>query len=339
MVLSSGEGVTFQAIPLEHPFIFWFARKVVRYLLLSLTAVVMNFFIPRMMPGDLLIFIFGEDVYGIALNNPDLIESLKVKYGLNLPITDQLFIYLKNLISGDFGYSFSFGRPVADIIRERLPLTLIMTIPSTVLSLTIGTILGTYLGWKPGSPTKRIASALCMIIRSIPIYWFGMLFLLVFSLWAKLTPIGGAPPAGAPLSEFIAHLALPLLVLTMYHVSYVTMIVRGLTVEISEEPFIITGLSKGLSWFKFWSRYLLRPSLPPLISLAAMEMGFAFSGALLVEIVFSWPGMGYTMWQAVIERDYPLLQATFMTVALIVIFANALADILSYALDPRVRSR
>jgi peptide/nickel transport system permease protein len=292
-----------------------------------------------MMPGDPLIFIFGEEVYGIALGNPDLIESLKVKYGLNLPITDQLCIYLKNLISGDLGYSFSYGRPIADIIGERLPLTLIMTIPSTVLSLAIGTVLGTYLGWKPGSPMKRITSALCMIIRSVPTYWLGMLFLLTFSLWAKLTPIGGAPPAGAPLSEFIAHLALPLLVLTMYHVSYVTIIVRGLTVEIAEEPFITTGLSKGLSRSKFWSRYLLRPSLPPLISLAAMEMGFTFSGALLVEIVFSWPGMGYTMWQAVIERDYPLLQATFMIVALIVIFANALADILSYALDPRVRSR
>jgi peptide/nickel transport system permease protein len=323
-------------IPLRTSFIFWIIRKALRYPLLSFTVVVINFLIPRAMPGDPLIFVFGEEVYAIALSNPDLTNSLRSKYGLDLPIIDQFWIYLRNLISGDLGYSFSYGRPIADIIRERLPLTLIMTVPPMILSLVIGTILGTNLSWKPGS-LKRIITALCMIVRSVPTYWSGMLLLLIFSLWAKWTPIGGAPPAGAPLSEFISHLALPALVLTMYNLSYVTIIVRGLTVEISGEPFITTGLSKGLNWFKFSSRYLIRPSLPPLVSLAAMEVGFAFSGALLVEIVFSWPGMGYTMWQAVTERDYPLLQATFTITALIVIFANALADILSYALDPRAR--
>ncbi len=285
-----------------------------------------------------MVFIFGEEIYGAAIRNPDLIQSLIAKYGLEMPMGEQFWIYLNNLFRGDFGYSFSFGRPISDIIGERLPLTLIMTVPSTVLSLIIGTILGMSLGWKPDSLPKRIISTTCVAIHSIPTYWLGMLLLLVLSLWARVTPIGGAPPVGSSILDFIQHLALPVFVLTIFNVSYVAIIMRGLTVEISEEPFVTTALSKGLSWFNFRLRHLLKPSLPPLISLAAIEIGFAFSGALLVEIAFSWPGMGYTMWQAVTERDYPLLQATFTLVALVVIAANALADLLSYLLDPRVKS-
>ncbi|MDI9643689.1 MAG: ABC transporter permease [Candidatus Verstraetearchaeota archaeon] len=316
---------------------FLFFAKFSRYVVLVFSILTVNFLLPRLMPGDPMLFIFGEEVYGAAIRNPDLFQSLSSKYGLDLPLNEQFLIYLGNLFRGDLGYSFSYGRQISEIIIERLPLTLMMTVPSTVLSLIIGAALGLSLGWEPNSIPKRITSAACVIIHSIPTYWLAMLLLLVFSLWLGLTPIGGAPPAGAPPAEFVRHLGLPVLVLTLFNSAYVAIIMRGLTFEISEEPFVTTALSKGLSRFNFSTRHLLRPSLPSFLSLAAIEMGFAFSGALLVEIAFSWPGMGYTMWQAVTERDYPLLQAAFTMVALIVITANAVADVLSYALDPRVR--
>lgn len=313
-------------------------RKLLRYLVLVFAIIAINFLIPRLMPGDPLLFMFGEEVYGAAIRNPDLIQALTSKYGLDLPIADQFWIYLGNLFRGDLGYSFSYGRPISEIIAERLPLTLIMTVPSTILSLVAGTALGIRLGWEPNSLPKRVLSAACVVIHSVPTYWLAMLLILVFSLWLGLTPIGGAPPAGASLAASIQHLLLPVSVLTLFNSAYVAVIVRGLTIEISGEPYVATALSKGLSQFNFSIRHLLRPSLPPLLSLIAIEMGFAFSGALLVEIAFSWPGMGYTMWQAVTERDYPLLQAAFTMVAIIVVTANALADALSYALDPRVKS-
>ena len=291
------------------------------------------------MPGDPLVFLFGEEVYGAAIRDPELLNSLMAKYGLDQPLFEQFRIYLQNFAIGDFGYSFSYGRPISEVVVERLPLTLIMTVPSAIFSLIIGTAIGLFLGWNPDRFHKRAFSAFALVVHSTPTYWVGMLSILVFSLWLGLTPVGGSPGAGSSFMDYVRHLALPVSVLTAFNSSYVAIIVRGLTVEVSEEPFVTAALSKGLSHMRFSIRHLLRPSLPPLLSLIAIELGFAFSGALLVEIVFSWPGMGYTMWQAVTERDYPLLQAAFTMVALVVVAANALADAISYMIDPRMRTR
>lgn len=290
------------------------------------------------MPGDPLVLLFGEEVYGAAIRDPDLFNSLTVKYGLDKSLPEQFKVYLGNLASGDLGYSFSYGRPISDVVFERLPITLILTVPSTVLSLMFGTAIGLFLGWNPDRLHKRILSTIALVVHSIPAYWLGMLSILLFSLWIGATPIGGAPGAGSSILDYLRFLALPLSVLTIFNTAYVAIVVRGLTIEISEEPFVTTALSKGLRQTRFAYRHLLKPSLTPLLSLIAIEMGFAFSGALLVEIVFSWPGMGYTMWQAVTERDYPLLQATFTMVALLVIAANALADAISYLIDPRLKT-
>lgn len=319
-----------------HPFFLF--KKSFRYLILIFAIVTLNFVIPRLMPGDPLLFLFGEEVYGAAIKNPDLINALSTKYGLDRPLLDQFLIYLENLSKLDLGFSFSFGRPIAEIISERLPLTLMITIPSTLISLFIGGSLGLYLGWDHNKPSKRLISSISVILYSIPSYWMAMGAIFIFSVWLNLTPIGGAAPMESPLPKILQHMTLPVLILTLVNVAYVTIIMHGLTVEVAEEPFIITARSKGLGDLNFKVRHLLMPSLPPFLSLAAIELGFAFSGALLVEIVFSWPGMGYTLWQAVIERDYPLLQAAFTITAVIVVVANALADFASYLLDPKMRT-
>lgn len=315
----------------------FFIRKSTRYLILIFTIIIINFVIPRLMPGDPFLFLFGEEVYGAAIRNPELVHSLSERYGLNKPIFDQFAIYLGSLLRGDLGYSFSYGRPISEIIAERLPLTLLMTLPPTLVSLAVGAVLGLYLGYNIEKRSKHIISSLLMIIYSIPSYWAAMVAILVFSLWFNLTPIGGAPSAGSSIIDGIRHMILPFGIIALFNTAYVAIIMRGLTLEVAEEPFIITARSKGLSETKFRIRHLFIPSLAPFLSLAAIEIGFAFSGALLVEIAFSWPGIGYTMWQAVVERDYPLLQATFTMTALIVILANALADIASYFVDPRIR--
>ncbi|MEM4406312.1 MAG: ABC transporter permease [Candidatus Methanomethylicaceae archaeon] len=317
----------------------FFIRKFVRYFTLVFTIIFLNFAMPRLMPGDPLLFLFGEEVYGAAIRNPELIQSLSAKYGLNKPIFDQFIIYLGNLFRGDLGYSFSYGRPIAEIIAERVPLTLLMTLPPTLLSLVTGAMLGLHLGFNPERAHKKAISSLLMVLYSVPPYWMAIVAILVFSLWFNLTPIGGAPSPGMSIITGVSHMILPFSVIALFNAAYVAIIMRGLTLEIAEEPFIITAKSKGLSYIKFKIRHLFIPSLAPFLSIAAIELGFTFSGALLVEIAFSWPGMGYTMWQAVVERDYPLLQATFTMTALIVVLANALADLASYAIDPRIRLR
>ncbi|MCS7097486.1 MAG: ABC transporter permease [Candidatus Methanomethyliaceae archaeon] len=314
-----------------------FFLKILRYGFTIFIIISINFILPRMMPGDPLVFLFGEEVYGAAIRNPQLLQSLSEKYGLDKSLSEQFLIYIGNIINGDFGQSFSFGRSVAEIIAERIPLTLMLTIPSTILSLFIGTLLGLSLGFNSNSHLKRSVSSFLIALHSIPSYWFAMLLLLVFSLWLNLTPTGGAPPKDANIISILHHIALPFSLLTILNIAYISIIIRGLTMEIAEEPFVMTARSKGLSWIKLRIRHLLLPSLAPFLSLAAMELGFAFSGALLVEIAFSWPGIGYTMWQAVVERDYPLLQGAFTAVSLIVVLANAIADVLSYIFDPRIR--
>jgi len=313
-------------------------KSFLKYFSLVLIIVTLNFMLPRVMPGDPMVFIFGEEIYGIAVNNPELFAQFVEKYGLNLPLIEQYRIHLINFFTGDWGYSFSFGRPVFEIIAERLPFTLLLTVPATLLSLLVGIAIGLKTGWRPNRISSRITTSICLLIHSVPSYWLSMVFLLVFSLWFRLTPIGGAPRPDSTLIEAISHLILPFSVLLLFNTAYIAMIVRGLTVEISEEDFIATAISKGLKPWNFSIRHLLRPSLPPLIFLTAIELGFTLSGALLVEIVFNWPGIGYTMLQAVIERDYPLIHATFTIVAIAVITANAIGDLFIGFLDPRVRN-
>ncbi len=297
--------------------------------------ILLNFCIPRLMPGDPITYILGEDIYYVA---PEQIEELKKEYGLDRPLLEQFKLYMARLVRGDFGYSFSFGRPVIYVVLEKLPMTLLITIPSTFMGIVIGAYLGIFTGWRSESVFKRLLTNFILLVYSIPSYWLGMIALLIFSLKLKLLPLGGAPPLDSDLTTFISHLILPIATLTIFTTAYNAVIMRGVTKGISEEYFVMTALSKGLTKIHFLNRHLLKPSLPPLIAISAIEFGFAFSGALIVEIVFSWPGVGLMMLEAIIARDYPLLQALFTISALIVVLANAIADILCILVDPRLRS-
>ncbi len=307
--------------------------RFVRYTLTIFLIISINFLIPRMMPGDPTIYLLGEDVYAIA---PELVEELRRSYGLDKPLLEQYVIYLQRMFCGDFGYSFSFGRPVLEIIAERLPTTLLLTLPPTIVGSLIGLYLGTLCGWKAERTIKKILSTGMLVVYSVPPFWLGMFFLLFFSLKLNLFPSGGAP-SGENIQNFVSHVFLPFITLTVFVASHNSLLMRGIVTGTSRGEFVLTALSKGLPYTMFLHRHLIKPSLPPFIVYAAMEFGFAFSGALLVEIVFSWPGLGLTMWEAVIARDYPLLQAIFVFSALTVVLANGVADLLCVITDPRLR--
>lgn len=309
------------------------ALRFTRYTLTIFLIISINFLIPRMMPGDPIMYLFGEDVYAVSR---EIIEELRRSYGLDKPMLEQYVIYLQRILHGDFGYSFSFGRPVIDIILERLPRTLLLTLPPTITGSLIGMYLGTICGWRSERAAKKILSVGILVVYSVPTFWLGMLFLLFFSLKLNLFPSGGAP-SGEDIQNFLSHIFLPFITLTLFTASHNSLLMRGIVIGTSRGEFVLTALSKGLPYTVFLNRHLIKPSLPPFIANAAMEFGFAFSGALLVEIVFSWPGLGLTMWEAVIARDYPLLQAIFVFSALTVVLANGIADLLCVIIDPRLR--
>lgn len=278
------------------------------------------------MPGDPIANLFGEDAY----LHPEILMELKREFGLDKPMHEQYILYLLSTVSGNFGFSFSFQRAVADVVAEHMSRTLILSLPSTILGIIFGVYFGLLTVWK----RKDDAIVATIFIYSIPIYWLGMIFLYTFSFKLNLLPLGGAVGSLVDLSRLI----LPFLTILVYIVALNALMSRAIVTGTLRESFVVTAISKGLKNNLILQRHVLRPSLAPIIALTAIEFGFAFSGSTLVEIVFSYPGIGMLTWEAIKARDYPVLQAIFLIIAVTVIFANALADLISRAIDPRLRS-
>jgi|GEM_PF-2501615 len=284
------------------------------------------------MPGDPIIYLLGEDVFAYG---PEVIEEFREKFGLNRPLHEQFMIYLWNLFHGDLGYSFSYGAPISSLIMDHLPRTLMITLPAMVIASIIGCFLGAWCSWRLWENRKRTTSLLMLIFYSTPPYWTGMIFLLVFALHLRIIP--PAPPIDAnPLLQAI-YILLLIATLLVYLIPFNAIIMKSLVTKFSEEAFVLTAVSKGLRSSRFIARHLIKPALPSYITLLAIEFAFAFSGSLFVEVIYSWPGMGLLMWNAVNARDYPLIQSVFTLTALVVIVANAIADFMIIYLDPRIK--
>ncbi len=312
--------------------------KLVRYCISFYVIVTLNFLIPRLMPGDPFIYILGEELYYSA---PDLVEDLKAKYGLNKPLYEQYVVYLTKLLHCDWGYSFQYMQPVFDVIALRLKWTLFLLMPSIVLGTIIGMAMGSIAGWRSKSKFDIGITSTFLIIYSMPHYWLAMLFIYIFAFHLNLFPLGGICSGESKgLERFVDilwHMSLPVLVLTLFNASYKYLIMRNSVVQVLEEDFIMTAKAKGLKDGAILFKHVLKNALLPLVTIVALDFGFMVSGTLLVEIVFSWNGMGTLIYDAVIARDYPILQGCFLIIAICVLVANFLADIGYAILDPRVR--
>lgn len=278
-----------------------------------------------MMPGDPTLLLFGEE----AMMYPEILKELKEEFGFEKPFIEQYLLYLKNFALGNLGFSFSFQREVKDVVLEYLSRTLLLTIPATLFGILFGFIFGALIAWKG----LKVAVYVAALIYSAPSYWVAMLLLYFFSFKLGLFPLGGAVSSFSDLNR----LFLPSLTIFLHVAAVNALMGRAIVANVFNENFVVTAISKGLKDSALLWRHLLMPSAAPLIALAAIEFGFAFSGSMLVEIVFSYPGIGMLTWEAVRFRDYPLIQAIFVFVSLVVIFANAIADLLGKALDPRLR--
>jgi len=313
--------------------------KLVRYCISFYVIVTLNFLIPRLMPGDPFIYILGEELYYSAL---DLVEDLKVKYGLDKPLYEQYVVYLAKLLHCDWGYSFHYMQPVFDVVLLRLKWTLILLIPSIFLGSIIGMLLGLIMGWKNSSKLDIGLTSVLLFVYSMPHYWLAMLSILIFAYYLKLFPLGGVYHSRSEglerLADVLWHMCLPVAVLTFFNASYKYLIMRNSVVQVLGEDFIVTAKAKGLNDRTILFRHILKVASLPLLTIVALDFGFMVSGALLVEIVFTWPGMGTLIYDAIITRDYPILQGCFLLVSLCVLIANFIADVCYALLDPRIRS-
>ncbi|MDM7940302.1 MAG: ABC transporter permease [Methanothrix sp.] len=316
----------------------YIASQALRYSISLFIIVTLIFLIPRMMPGDPFISLLGEEVY---YRSPELVAELKAQFGLDRPLPEQYISYLQNLVQGNFGYSFHYSQPVWDVIAYKMKWTVVLLIPSVILGAILGIVMGAAAGWLRGSGMDTGITSLFLFLYSMPHYWLAMLFVLVFAFYLGLFPLSGITGGGLEglekLRDVLWHMTLPVSVLTLFGAAYNYFIMRGSVIQVSGEGFVLTARAKGLREWEVLFRHVLRNAMLPLVTVIALDFGFMVSGALLVEIVFSWGGMGTLVYDAVLARDYPLLHGSFLVIAICVLAANFMADVMYAVLDPRIR--
>ncbi|RLC94764.1 MAG: ABC transporter permease [Chloroflexi bacterium] len=315
-------------------------RNLVTYAIALLLVLAFNFLLPRMMPGDPLMAIYGEEA--LVQMTPELKANLVERFALDQPMWQQFGAYFGALFRGDLGYSYYYNAPAFEVILGRLPWTLLLVGLSLVLSTLLGIVLGIESGWRRGSKTDRSMLAGLMALNGFPDFFIGMVLLLVFGVTLGIFPLAGALTpysglsGGALLLDVLKHLALPLAALTLAHIAGAYLLTRNTMITVVKEPYMLTARAKGLSQRVMKYRHAGRNSMLPVITRTGLWLGRVVTGALFVEIVFSYPGLGYLAYEALLARDYPIIEGVLLVVALFVLVANFLADLSYPKLDPRV---
>jgi len=317
----------------------YLARKLAILALTLLAVATFNFILFRVLPGNPI------QLQARAGNlSPEAIQRLREIYGLDQPLISQYFIYLKDVFTGQFGISITYSRPVVDVLAERMLNTLILLAAATVLVVLLGIGLGILAAARRGSRLDSSTVVGALIFWSLPTFWTGLILIFVFGAFLHLLPVSGTSTPGAtftsPFDSFVdlaRHLILPTITLALVDIGQFVLITRSSLVDVLTEDYILTAKAKGLSRRQVVWRHGVRNALLPVVTTTALYVGLTIGGAIQVETVFSWPGMGRLMYDAVLRRDYPILEASFFIFALVVIGANLVSDLLYQVLDPRVR--
>ena len=315
-------------------------RNVLTYAVALLLILSLNFILPRLMPGDPLTAIYGKEA--LVQMSPQLQAELVQRFSLDQALWQQLGSYFAALFQGDLGYSYYYNAPVFDVILGRLPWTLLLVGLSLILSTVLGVVLGIESGWRRGTRTDRTMLSGLMALNGFPDFFVGIVLLLVFGVALGILPLAGAMTpysglsGGALVLDVLKHLALPLASLTLAHLAGGYLLTRNTMITVLKEPYMLTARAKGLSQRLLKYRHAGRNSMLPVITMTGIWLGRVVTGTLFIEIVFSYPGLGYLTYEALLFRDYAIIQGVLLLVATLVLAANFLVD-LSYAkLDPRV---
>ncbi|MCI6602905.1 MAG: ABC transporter permease [Clostridiales bacterium] len=298
----------------------------------------LNFVIIHAAPGNPVKSIIGKET-----SNPELTQALMDKWGLNDPLTVQFSRQLGNTLKGDLGTSILYNRPVNEMILERLGATLLLGVVTAVLSLLIGTALGVVCARKEGSWLDRILSVITYALDSMPSFWLGLMLIILLSSKLGLLPTQGMENVRAGYTglrhvlDVLYHLILPSLTLVLISIPGYFRIAKSSIQQVTSEDFIITLRATGMSEKKIFSKYIFRNAILPTVTLFGITLAFLVTGVSLIEIVFSWPGMGRLTMTAINQRDYPVLMGIYFVMSVSVALVMVLVDIAYAMLDPRIR--
>ncbi|MEO3388041.1 ABC transporter permease [Mesorhizobium sp. CAU 1741] len=301
-----------------------------------------NFVLIHSAPGDPAQVIAGQS----GATDEAFLAQIRAEYGLDQPFLVQLGTYIGKLLQLDLGYSYRQGAPVSQLILERLGPTLLLTFSAFFLSLIGGVLLGAFAGRRHGTWSDLAISLVSLLLYATPVFWLGLMLVLIFSIRLEWLPAFGysniRSSGFGPLEyalDVTRHLVLPVVTLAAIYLAVYTRLMRSSLIEVSHEDHVRTARAKGLSESQILSRHMLRNAAVPVVTFAGLQAGALIGGSVVVETVFSWPGLGRLTYDAVTARDYPVLLGLFLIMSMLVIATNLLTDFLHRVIDPRIKSR
>jgi len=316
-------------------------KRILQGIVTVVLAITLNFIIFRIMPGDP-----TQAMVGDPRMDPETRITLIAKFGLDKPLLEQFVLYLYNLFSGELGVSFvQIGRPVVEIIFGRkLVNTVILMGSSMFLAFALGIIVGVIAAWKHGTKVDLSSIVFSLVTYSMPVFWFGMLLLLLFSYYINIFPIAGTVTPGLAhanffeyASDYLHHMIAPMVTLAVSFFGGYFLFMRDTILDVFTEDYMLTARAKGLSDRKILFKHAMRNALLPMVSIMGVHLTYLISGATMTETVFSWDGLGRLIYDSVRDADYPVLQGIFLMMAILVVMASLCADITCAYLDPRIK--
>ncbi|ASW55566.1 ABC transporter permease [Plantactinospora sp. KBS50] len=314
-------------------------RRVVQLVPAMLAIVVIEFTLIHLAPGDVARIMAGDN------QDPEYIASVREQLGLDQPLPRQFLTYFLGLLRGDLGESSTYGQPVTTVIGQRLWPTVLLLGTSLVLAAVLGTVVGTWLSRRLGSTVDTVVSLAAVGSYSIPVFWFSLLLILVFGVWLHALPTsgmispGGQPGGWSAAGDIAAHMVLPVAALSSVYLGQYLRLSRTTVHDTLQEDYVKAARAAGFSERTIMFRFALRNALLPIVTVFGLHMGLVLAGAVLTETVFSWPGLGSLLYQAILARDIPLVTGTYFIVGLTVLVATVLTDLCYSWLDPRVEYR
>jgi peptide/nickel transport system permease protein len=313
--------------------------RLVKAAVILLAIMIFNFLLIHAAPGDPAAVMAGE----AGATDEKFIADLRARFGLDQPFGVQLWLYVKSMVQLDLGFSYRQNMPVADLIWQRLPATLLLTMSAFVISLVLGVIAGVLAASKQGTWWDTVISTLALLFYATPLFWVALMASLLFSVVLGWLPGFGYETIGANYTglaralDIGKHLILPATTLGLFFMAVYMRMTRASMLEMSRLDFVKTARAKGLRNGVIQRRHVLRNALLPVITLAGLQAGQIVGGAVLTETVFAWPGIGRLLFEAISQRDYSVLLGVFFVSAAMVLLFNLITDIVYVVVDPRIR--
>lgn len=317
--------------------------RLLQGLALVLAVVVLNFVLVHAAPGDPVETIAGAS----GGMSPELMAQLRTQYGLDQPLLVQLGVYLGKVVRGDLGYSYFFNLPVLSLIGERVPATLLLVLSAVLSAFVIGTTLGVLASNKPHGLLSQLITLLSMVGFAAPVFWMGIMLVILFASIIPILPVSGmraVDSSGTGLTDIrdlldvLQHLVLPTLTLGLVYLAQYSRLARSSMLDVLGSDFIRTARAKGLAERVVLYKHALRNALLPVVTVLGLQFGNVMAGAILVETVFNWPGLGRLAFESVLRRDYPTILGVLLFSSIVVIVMNLLTDLAYRLIDPRIKT-